>query len=140
MWSWNCCVDPARSGVSAATTALARPVRFDATGRLARALDVDAIEQSLREIVGTEQGERELRPEFGVRLRKLHFMPNDQGTAEAFLEEIRTGIRRWERRVLITADRYEQEGRELAVTIGWALRMDRTRQGNTTFNFTLEGA
>ncbi len=75
------------------------PLRLDPHRRI----DVSAGEQRIREsivtILGTEQGERLMRPDFGSRLRSLVFAPNNPATANLARFYIEDALARWEPRI-----------------------------------------
>ena len=86
--------------------------------------DIQHIEQSLRQILGTVVGSRVIRRDFGSLLASIVFDPNDV-TLDVRLDYIiRRAIETWEPRVIIgpiTTDRTEwQDGRiyiDIAFTI-----------------------
>jgi uncharacterized protein len=76
-------------------------VRIDMTGGLEEAAGVRKIEESLRIILGTQYGERVMRPEFGCNLKSLVFAPNNDATANLARHYITEGLRRWEPRIQV---------------------------------------
>ena len=59
----------------------------------------DAVRQALVLLLSTTPGERVMRPEYGCRLHRLIFAPNDDTTAGLAIHFVREAIRRWEPRV-----------------------------------------
>jgi len=71
-------------------------------GDVLRDTDVDAIFNSLRNIILTVQGERRMLPTFASNINKLLFEPIDEITARLIAENLLTAIRIWENRIEIT--------------------------------------
>lgn len=68
-------------------------------GDVQRDTDVDAILNSLENIVATIQGSRRMLPEFAQDIHSLLFEPISDETARAVGNTILEGIRTWEDRV-----------------------------------------
>jgi len=84
------------------------PFGFSSTGRVKSVRLADGIEninQSIHLILSTRRGERVMIPEFGSRLFTLVFEPNDAVLAASLDFETTEALRRWERRIRITAVR-----------------------------------
>lgn len=62
-------------------------------------VDVDAVKQSLVNILRTRKGERLFNPEFGAQLDDLLFEPIDDITASRILAAVVQGISRWDPRL-----------------------------------------
>ena len=77
----------------------AHPVRIGGSGGVTEAVGSDKIEQSIRVILGTQHGERVMRPTFGANLASLAFAPNDAATANLARYLVETGLTRWEPRI-----------------------------------------
>jgi phage baseplate assembly protein W len=75
------------------------PLRTDPHGRLAMSAGEQRIRESIVTILGTEQGERLMRPDFGSRLRSLVFEPNSPATANLARFYIEDALARWEPRI-----------------------------------------
>lgn len=71
-------------------------------GDIQRDTDVDAIFNSLRNIILTIQGERRMIPTFASNITKLLFEPIDAITARLIAENLLESIRIWENRIEIT--------------------------------------
>ena len=78
---------------------LSLPVRADAGGRVALVEGIDAVERSVRIILGTAPGERPMRPDFGCGLHDLVFSPLDVDLAGRVESEVKAALRRWEPRI-----------------------------------------
>jgi phage baseplate assembly protein W len=75
------------------------PFRVDATGGIAVSAGVTKVEQSILMILGTQFGERVMRPTFGCNLKSLVFAPNNQATANLARFYVQDGLTRWEPRI-----------------------------------------
>jgi phage baseplate assembly protein W len=71
-------------------------------GDIQRDTDVDAIFNSLRNIILTIQGERRMLPTFASNITKLLFEPIDAITARLIAENLLDAIRIWENRIEVT--------------------------------------
>ncbi|MCK9325191.1 MAG: GPW/gp25 family protein [Bacteroidales bacterium] len=67
--------------------------------------DVDAVFQSIGNILQTEKGERFFRPEFGSELGGFLFELNDAGTAAMVEKWIVDAIERWDTRLVLDYNR-----------------------------------
>lgn len=74
----------------------------DGKGRLALCGDQDDIEDSIRIILGTAQGERVMRPQFGSTIHDFIFAPNDATTAGLLAYYVEEALARWEPRIDVT--------------------------------------
>ena len=68
-------------------------------GGIAEAAGVEKVEESLRIILGTQYGERAMRPQFGCNLRSLAFAPRNLVTATLAKQLVEDGLQRWEPRI-----------------------------------------
>lgn len=73
-----------------------------ADGDIQKDVDVDAIFNSITNIILTSQGERRMIPTFACNVKKLLFEPIDEITARLIAEGLVDAIRIWESRVDIT--------------------------------------
>jgi hypothetical protein len=102
---------------------LAFPLRVGVTG-LAESTGVVRVEESIRIILGTQYGERVMRPQFGANLKSLVFAPNNATTASLASYYVNDALARWEPRidlvdVLVTNDLAESM---LVIEIRYRLR------------------
>ena len=63
--------------------------------------DIDAVKQSVKNLILTAQGERPFQPLLGSNIRKLLFEPVDEFTALDIEEQVRTTIDNYEPRIKI---------------------------------------
>jgi phage baseplate assembly protein W len=73
-----------------------------ADGDVQRDEDVDAIFNSIYNIVLTTQGERRMLPTFASKIKSLLFEPIDEVSARTIAESLLDAIRIWENRIDIT--------------------------------------
>ena len=77
----------------------AHPLVLTPTGGIREVAGMDRIDQSIRIILGTQHGERIMRPEFGANLASLAFAANSPGTASLARHLVETALARWEPRI-----------------------------------------
>jgi uncharacterized protein len=75
------------------------PLRTDATGSVALVSREREIAESIRLILGTEPGERPMRPDFGCGIQDFVFASADASTAGQIAYEVRVALERWEPRI-----------------------------------------
>ena len=109
---------------------LAFPLRLGApTPDERRGLEESAgearVAQSIRVILGTQYGERLMRPRFGCNLKSLVFAPNDSATANLARYYVTEGLARWEPRieVLEVSVANDVAGAQLSIEINYRLRV-----------------
>ena len=73
----------------------------DASGDIKKDTNVDAILNSLKNILGTDQGTRRMLPRFAADLKSLLFEPMDHITARLLGQRILGSIKYWEDRISI---------------------------------------
>ncbi len=77
------------------------PVTLDVTGGILMSADVVNIQQSIVIILGTQFGERVMRPTFGCNLKSLVFAPNNAQTAALARQYVLDGLQAWEPRISV---------------------------------------
>lgn len=75
------------------------PVGLDGRGGIAMASQEGGIEDSIRIILGTPQGERRMRPMFGSRIHELVFAPNNASTWGLMQQYVEEALAWWEPRI-----------------------------------------
>ena len=95
------------------------------TRGLAESGGVAKIAESIEIILGTQYGERLMRPQFGCNLRSLVFAPNDSATANLARYYITEGLTRWEPRieVLDVSVANDVSGVQLSIEINYRVRV-----------------
>jgi len=115
------------------------PILPDETGGLGY-VDGDAnVEQSLRILLMTDQGQRVMRAEFGCKAPRLVFAPASMQYLRLLETTIREAVRDWEPRVQLEAVRAEADPNEetrVIVSISYLVRPTNTRN-NLVFPFYL---
>jgi phage baseplate assembly protein W len=102
---------------------LSLPLALDSSGWRESAA-TQKVEESIRIILGTQNGERVMRPTFGCNLKSLVFAPNNPSTANLARYYVEDGLTRWEPRielVEVSVTNDNLHGR-LAITITYKLR------------------
>ena len=118
------------------------PIGIDATGEIATAAYEDDIQQAIRIILGTEPGERVMRPDFGTGLRGLMFEPINTTTIALAQHRVQQALILWEPRidqvnVQVTAD---PPNGKLIIKVSYRIRTTNTFY-NLVYPFYLqEGA
>lgn len=102
--------------------ALARPLRVDARGVLARATDLAAVVQGLVELLSTLPGERPMRPTWGSLLRTRLYEPNDDILAADLKADTADAISTWEPRLSLRSVEVVLSPRRADVTVRAELR------------------
>ncbi len=85
----------------------------------------DAVRQALVLLLSTAPGERLMRPDYGCRLHRLIFAPNDDTTAGLAMHYVRDAVRQWEPRVEILeldAGADPDAPSALLITLGYRVR------------------
>jgi phage baseplate assembly protein W len=115
------------------------PLQIGTSGNIRGSSGVRRIEESIRIILGTQYGERVMRPRYGSNLKSLVFAPNNEATANLAHYYVQQGLGQWEPRievldVLVTND--NQRGL-LNIEIHYRLRATQEEQ-SITIPFALE--
>ncbi|MEV4319589.1 GPW/gp25 family protein [Actinocrispum sp. NPDC049592] len=118
---------------------IAHPLTISRGGGVLEAADLDKIEQSIRIILGTQHGERAMRPTFGANLASLAFAPNNAATANLARHYVESSLWRWEPRVevLSVVVGNDVDGGALMITIDYRIKGTHQRQ-TLVFPFALE--
>ena len=110
-------------------------------GAIAMAEGSAAVRQALLLLFSTVPGERVMRPDYGVDLRRLVFSPNDDTTAGLAIYYIRKAIETWEPRIEILkldAGRDPERPELLNITLDYQVRVSR-QPGQLSFAINLMG-
>lgn len=76
-----------------------RPFRRGPTGGLAETATLeDAVAAVIADLVETDEGELPMEPDFGSKVRRRRYDPNDSLLAADLRESVRRAIQRWEPR------------------------------------------
>ena len=121
------------------------PLRVTPTGELAVAIFEEDIRQAIMIIIGTDQGERVMRPDFGAGLNRLVFEPVNTTTMALVKHRVEKALVDWEQRidveeVKVTTDLIERN--KLLIDVTYKVRATNSRQ-NLVYPFYIregEGA
>lgn len=103
------------------------PVAIDATGGVQESGGIRKVEESISIILGTQHGERVMRPTFGCNLKSLAFAPNNTATANLARHYVDNGLRRWEPRIDVLEVLVESDNRNGALLIHVHYRLKATQ-------------
>jgi phage baseplate assembly protein W len=78
---------------------IAFPLRLDATGGIALVDHEREIQEAMRLILATSEGERPMRPDFGCKIHDYIFASPDTDTRSRIAYEVRGSLLRWEPRI-----------------------------------------
>ena len=98
------------------------PPCLDARGRIELVHQEQDIEEAIRIILLTQQGERPMRPEFGSELHRLLFAPIDAAMAGLARRYVHEALARWEPRIEVTevlVEPDERDGARLLIEIAY---------------------
>ena len=118
------------------------PVTVDPFGRVASSSGAEKIRQSVLLILGTEPGERLMRPDFGCPFRSLVFEPDTPSTARVAEFRVREALVRWEPRIevqsVVVDNRVQQfSGHSLSIHILYRVKSTGFQDG-VTFELPLQ--
>jgi hypothetical protein len=103
----------------------------------ATSMEHEHIRESILQILGTRPGERFMNPEFGSRLHDLVFERNDEVLKGLIRHYVINAIKRWEKRVIVTAVSFDQSPQNLdrnSLTVRIAYRVIQSQvEGNLIF-------
>lgn len=90
-------------------------------------------------ILGTQYGERVMRPRFGCNLKSLVFSPNNTATANLARYYVEEGLRQWEPRIELVNIVVENDNQQGALLIHITYRLSATPEvHNMVYPFYLE--
>jgi Bacteriophage baseplate protein W len=115
------------------------PLQTNPRGGILESEREEKIRQSIRIIIGTQHGERLMRPTFGCNLGTLVFAPNNAGTANLARHYVEEGLRRWEPRIILDAVGVQNDLEEnrLLIRVDYRLRATNQPQ-NLVYPFYLQ--
>jgi uncharacterized protein len=100
------------------------PLQVNTVGGIRASMLAPKVEQSILIILGTQHGERVMRPTFGCNLRSLVFAPNDAATASLARFYVEEGLTTWEPRIVLDEVRIENDNRNgrLLISIDYLIK------------------
>jgi phage baseplate assembly protein W len=115
------------------------PLQVNTVGGIRESMLAQKVEQSILIILGTQHGERVMRPTFGCNLRSLVFAPNDAATASLARFYIEEGLTTWEPRIVLDEVRVENDNRNGRLLISIDYRIKSTYESrNLVYPFYLQ--
>ena len=101
------------------------------------------VDQAIRIIIGTDWGERIMRPDFGAGLRSFVFGPLNQTTIQRIQTRVQESLIKWEPRIdveSVVASVNSSARSKLVIAVTYRVRSTNTRN-NLVYDFYLhEGA
>lgn len=115
------------------------PLRINPRGGITESRHTKKVRESILFILGTQYGERVMRPNFGCNLKSLVFAPNNTATANLACYYVEEGLTTWEPRIIleeIIVENDNQHGR-LMIHIHYKIKPTYEPQ-NLVYPFYLE--
>jgi uncharacterized protein len=103
------------------------PWALSSTGGIRESAGLRKVEESIRVVLGTQYGERVMRPTFGCNLKSLAFAPNHEATANLARHYVEDGLRQWEPRIELLEVRVENDRLQNALMIHVHYRVKATQ-------------
>jgi Bacteriophage baseplate protein W len=118
---------------------MAYPLQVNPRGGIAVARHEEKVSQSIRLILGTQRGERLMRPTFGGNLKTLVFAPNNAATANLARFYVEEALRTWEPRILVDEVyvQNDNQGGQLLIEIRYRIKATNEPQ-NLVYPFYLQ--
>lgn len=118
---------------------LAFPLQTNSRGGIQQAGQQEKIRQSILMILGTQHGERVMRPTFGANLQRLVFAPNNIATANLARFYVEEALRAWEPRIAVEDVTVHNQINEARLDIEVRYRTKSTNEpGNLVYPFYLQ--
>ena len=77
------------------------PLQVNPRGGIKESKQEQKIKDSIQMILGTQHGERQMRPDFGSNLESLVFAPNNVATANLARHYVEEALEIWEPRIML---------------------------------------
>lgn len=117
----------------------AQPVGINSRGGLRQSAQAAKVQESIAIIIGTQHGQRVMRPTFGCNLGQLTFAPNSRATANLAQYYVEEGLRRWEPRIVVDRVIVENDHDQDRLLIQVTYRLKATNEPqNLVYPFYLE--
>jgi phage baseplate assembly protein W len=114
------------------------PLQLGVAG-IRESASVQKVEESIRIILGTQYGERVMRPRFGCNLKSLAFAPNNASTANLARYYVEEGLAQWEPRIEVVDVAVENDNLHGVLLINITYRLRTTQDvHNLVYPFYLE--
>lgn len=115
------------------------PLQPNQRGGIRAAKHDEKIRQSILIILGTQHGERLMRPNFGSNLKSLVFAPNNAATANLARFYVEEGLKTWEPRIQVEEVIITNDNAQARLLIDIHYRIRSTNEpGNLVYPFYLQ--
>ena len=115
------------------------PLQRNSVGGIKGSAHALKIKESIQIILGTQHGERLMRPTFGCNLKRLAFAPNTAATANLARYYVEEALRIWEPRALIEEIAVQNDNTKARLLIQIRYRIKSTNEpGNLVYPFYLQ--
>jgi len=108
------------------------------TGDIALKRDVEAVKQSVVNILSTNRGERPFDPDFGANIRNQLFENFDPIVKQLIDDDIRSALRNYEPRVRVLNVNVDARPDQNSIDISVEFEIQSPEQTVTTVNFSVE--
>lgn len=117
----------------------AYPLQTNLLGGIKESKEAQKIRESIQIILGTQHGERLMRPNFGCNLKSLVFAPNNAATSNLARFYVEDGLRIWETRIRLEEVVVQNDNTHASLLIHIRYRIKSTNEpGNLVYPFYLE--
>lgn len=117
----------------------AYPLQIDGRGGIQTVQQAEKIRQSILIILGTQHGERLMRPNFGANLKSLVFAPNNMATANLARFYVEEALETWEPRIQVEEVTVQNDNAQARLLINIRYRIKSTHEpGNLVYPFYLQ--
>ena len=115
------------------------PLSVNSRGGITQSQQAQKVRESILTILGTQYGERVMRPNFGCNLESLVFAPNNRATANLAQYYVEEGLNTWELRILLeeVTVTNDYDNNRLVIQIRYRLKSTYEPQ-NLVYPFYLE--
>lgn len=115
------------------------PLRVNARGGIAEAREAEKVHQAILLLLGTQLGERVMRPSFGCNLKSLVFAPNNLATANLARHYVTEGLQAGEPRILLDNIAVESDNMHARLVLHIRYRLRSTNEPqNLVYPFYLQ--
>jgi phage baseplate assembly protein W len=115
------------------------PLQTNLRGGIKAAQYQEKIRQSIMIILGTRQGERVMRPNFGSKLKSLAFAPLNAATANLARHYVEESLKTWEKRIQLDEVIVQNENQYARFLIHIRYHIKSTNEpGNLVYPFYLQ--
>jgi phage baseplate assembly protein W len=110
------------------------PLGKDSRGGIATSQGEENVKESIRIILGTAPGERDMRPDFGCGVWNILFDDVDASFAGSVERLVELALRRWEPRIEVKKVKVQAGEEQVLVDVGYTIRAT-NREDNLVFPF-----